>query len=333
MGKELANIIVVHGEKNACYHYRIAPYLSIKSDVKFTLCQQLYESGFKDTDEIDGVVFQRPCDANILKFIKDYNKEGGITVVETDDDMLNIPYDNPVHGFVKSDHASIYSECLKHAKYIHCSTPELSVGGKSTVFYNAIDLKKYINPLPKKEQSVFWQGSNTHADSLELIRPVIQELLNDGVNVVLINTKEGWLEKIFKPHKNLTILNPVHFDAFYRTCSMAMVNLAPLTDNKFNRSKSELRILEAAAWKIPTVSSAVSPYIRFNKLSDGGSLIVSKERTKNWLDAIYLLLNNKEKYKECSEKSYLCVEKHYNLEVVNKQRADWWSGILSKQMV
>lgn len=323
------NVVIVYGHKNACYHYRVEqPYTKIKSDINFVLCQQLNESGFETTDGIDAVVLQRPCDKNLLRFIKDFQAEGGICIVETDDDMNNIPYSNPVHPFVRSDNAIIYNECIREAKYVHVSTPELMVGKKSTVFYNAIDLSKYTNPLPKKENSVIWTGSNTHADSLEIIKPVIQELLYDEVNVILMGAKEGWIETIFKPHKNLIILPPIEFEQFYRIPSMAMINLAPLQDNKFNRAKSELRILESAAWRVPTVASAVNPYTRFARLSRGGTLIVKKERSKEWLKTIYSLLQNKELYESCAEKSYLCLQQNYSLEKINQQRAVWWSNML-----
>lgn len=322
----MATVLCVNSDKEAPGSYRvIEPYSSIESDIKFIVSNNLDHAWIDDHKMVDAVLIQRSTDPLVLRFIKEFKAEGGITVFETDDDIDNIPRSSP---YYKGEGREFYRECIKECDYLHVSTPELATGDKSVVFPNGINLKKYVNPLPKIPQSVGWQGSASHIESLQLIKPVIEELLNNDVKVVLTSNRQ-WLDKIFKPHKNLIIEDWVPFELSHKLSSQCDVYLTPLPDNKFNRSKSEIKVLEAAAWKMPCVSSDVAPYRRFNELSNGGNVLVKKEKTKYWLDAIYCLLNDKQRYRQCADKSYICVKEKYNLEIINKQRSEFWKRVLS----
>lgn len=330
----MKSVLIVPSDNTAVGQYRcIMPYSSIESDINFIISNRLEHAWLSENDDdmVSAILMQRPETQIMAQFAKDFRAEGGIVVVESDDDINALPYSNPVYHVHKQEEHKYrvkwFNECVQHANYVHVSTPELKYGDKSVVFYNAIDLDKYKTPM-QKNCDVAWQGSPTHADSLEIIKPVINELLIEGIKVSLTSNKK-WLETIFKPHPNLTINDTVPFELFHLIPSMAKVNLAPLPDNRFNRAKSELRILQSAAWRVPSVSSDVSAYRRFNKLSNGGNVIV-KDRTKDWLKAIHSLLENVSLYDECSEKSFAAVRFNYDLKLINKQRNLWWRKALLK---
>jgi hypothetical protein len=193
---------------------------------------------------------------------------------------------------------------------------------------NAINRAKYDQPLQKVVSSVMFAGSQHHIESLLMIKPVIIDLLNNSVKVILMGNKQ-WLLPMFGEHPCLSIMDWLPFELYHKMPSMATVFLTPLPDNKFSRCKSENKVLEAAAWAVPCISSDVSPFIRFNQISKGGNIVVKKERPKEWLKCIYGLLENKELYDLCSFKSYICVKDVYSLEVVNKKRVEWWKKILT----
>jgi len=325
------SVLCLHSDTGACGNFRVIEvYQNIVSDIKFIISDQLSDAWLSDDDDdmVDAVILQRPSDPKCLRFIREFKERKGVVVVETDDDLLNIPHSNPVFPFLKQEGRSVYESCLKECDYAHVSTTELSIGNKSVVFPNAINLKKYGSPMAKRERSVVWAGSPTHKDSLELIKPVIEELVHNNIEVVLMSDR-NWLHSIFKSHKNLIIEDWLPFDFSYVLPSKAHIFLTPLPDNVFNSKKSELKILEAAAWKVPCVSSDVSPYRRFHELSNGANLLVKKERPKYWLENIYKLLSDDALYKSCAEKSYLCVTTRYNLQTINKLRSEWWSKILT----
>jgi glycosyltransferase involved in cell wall biosynthesis len=55
--------------------------------------------------------------------------------------------------------------------------------------------------------------------------------------------------------------NVNEYGNFYRLFDIA---LAPLEDNKWNNCKSELKIIEAAAYGLPVIASEVAPYLSTN---------------------------------------------------------------------
>lgn len=278
---------------------------------------------------VDAVMMQRPSDPMFVRFCKDYQGHGGKVIVEVDDDLLNLHINNPAKGYYTKERADTHKELLRICDYIHCSTPELKESLrqeiKTFVFHNAIDLTNYTIPY-RKECDIMWSGSETHKDSLDLIKPVIYQLLDMGKKVILMS-KKAWLESMFRPHRNLTMLDFVPFMEYYKIPSMAKVFLTPLPHNRFNASKSELKVLEAAAWGVPSVSSDTAPYRRFNKASKGANVIV-KEKFCEWMKAILSLLEDKDLYEEKSLLSLSAVKNIYNLELVNQERAKWWKQIL-----
>ncbi len=315
--------------------YRIRePYSNIVcDDIRFIISNSLGDAWLSedDNDLVDAVILQRPETKIMAQFAKDFRAEGKIVVVESDDDISCVPSSSPVFRLYKEEEhrnrVKYFNECVQSAHYVHVSTPQLKYGNKSVVFYNAINLKKYQQGLPK-QQTIEWHGSPTHLDSLELIKPVIAELTHNGIKVRLISSIK-WLESLFDPHPNLELRDYVQEEIYYIMPSQAKIFLAPLPNNKFNRAKSELKCIQAGAWKVPSISSPVSPFLRFNDLSNGGNVIVKKERPRYWLNAIYDLLGDDYLYKTHSELSYNAVVNHYSLEGVNKKRIAWWRNVFN----
>lgn len=320
-------VLIVPSDRETCGTYRTFVYEKIKSDdIEFVISMVLTEKDITDPT-IDAILIQRPIHPELPEFIKDCKKEGKLIVIETDDDISVIPANNPwFHQYKKG--IKIHEECVRLADYVHVATPEFKKNDKSFVFYNALDLTKY----GKRERTgeVHWHGSRSHRDSLELIRPTIRELLEQGIKVVLMSNLE-WLKDIFKDidNENLVFKGWVNIEDYYLEVKRADIFLTPLPKNKFNENKSELKCVESAAWGIPSVSSNIAPYKRFHELSGGGNILIKKERPKEWTKAIMEPLTNETLYNECSQKSLEAVKKYYNLEIVNQNRAAWWQRVLA----
>ncbi len=198
--------------------------------------------------------------------------------------------------------------------------------------------------VPAENTILLWQGSTTHYSSLILIKDAIDELLKDDkITIVLISNLE-WLMSIgFKPHKKLIISGWVEFKDAYKLPALADISLVPLPNSKFNSCKSELKILESAAWKVPCIASSVAPYKRFHKLSNGGCLLIdnipnnwirqrSNYKNKQWINAVYSLIDNPDLYKSIVDKAYKAIEETYSLEVINKQRLEFWNKLKKSRL-
>ncbi len=319
----------MNSDFSGCGGYRITEvYNNIQSDIKFVISHQTKDV-YQDGKLVHAVLIQRPADKILTQFCIDAKKEGIKVVVEMDDDLHNIHSSNPAKGFYTQDKINDNMNILRLCDFIHCSTDYLKHSlkhpKKTTVFENALNLKKYNHSYDKR-YDVMWTGSETHADSLMLIKGVIKQLLEQGVKVGLMSGKK-FLESIFDPHPNLDILDLIPFNSYYHIPALTKVFLTPLPDNHFNRSKSCLKIIEAAAWGVPCISSDTEPYRKFHNKSDGGNILVS-DKFSDWMKVISSLLDNQYLWQEKSEKSFAAVKNIYNLELVNKKRADWWSSIL-----
>jgi len=322
--------------------YRIKPYSKIKSDdIEFTLCGTLIHDPFK----YDAILLHQPITPIFPQMIQDLQSEGKKVVVDVDDNILDIPYQNDSFDQVNSNNnRKTFLECIRLCDYVHVSTPELRTklkkSYKTTVFYNGIDLSLYGEKdnsvraeynIPDDHKIVMWAGSPTHADSVILIIPLIEELIKRGDVTVVLCSNELWMKSYF-PHgvpDNVKIIGYLSFDRYTKLLGIADVFLAPLPHNAFNECKSELKALESGAHKVPCVASSVAPYNRFKELSGEGIRIVAKERLNLWLKEVDKLLTNEMMRRITGEVAHMTIQTHYNIETINQDRIKFWKRILT----
>jgi len=343
----MKKVLCTYADFNACSQYRIIePYSNIKSDpIQFDIIQPEGKEIVLNLDEAlgyDALILQRAWDKGLIPYIKEFQDNGGKVVYEIDDDPFHIPKSNPYEKEYTPERLSSMREIINSCDALHVSTPELADAiphHNKAVFLNGIDFSKYqqnwrdtmrkVYMIPQNAKVVMWAGSNSHADSLELIEQVIHQLVHDKIYVVLISNKT-WLSRLgFYESEYLKIIDWIPLPVFYRIYYIADVVLAPLVDNGFNRCKSELRCIESSACGVPIVCSDVAPYIRFFNAVRANA-IVEKERTKNWLNKIYIFLYQTIKHPSGNA---VFLSNKYNLETINLERARWWENFLEVSAV
>jgi hypothetical protein len=94
--------------------------------------------------------------------------------------------------------------------------------------------------------------------------------------------------------------------------------LAPLTETHFNKHKSELKIVEAAAYKLPILVSEVEPYTN-HRDNEGVTFI----KNNDW-SIIGEVIKNR---KELGEKNYRYCLEHHNIETINQKRISLIYGL------
>jgi glycosyltransferase involved in cell wall biosynthesis len=112
-----------------------------------------------------------------------------------------------------------------------------------------------------------------------------------------------------------TLLEGRPVDKYYELYQYADICLIPLEATRFNRNKSNLKILEAANMGIPVVVSAVDPYLGFpNEL-------VNYVRTQtDWYLHIRKLVRDREFAKQQGQALKEYVEQVYNFDKINEAR-------------
>ena len=117
------------------------------------------------------------------------------------------------------------------------------------------------------------------------------------------------------------------------------ISLAPIKNHIFNRMKSQLKVIEAGFYKKALIASEVGPYTidlvhclkngEFNE--EGNAILIPESRNhSDWSKAIKKLVQNPEMIKELGERLYNTVKDKYDLNVVTKNRAEWYKSLINK---
>lgn len=94
------------------------------------------------------------------------------------------------------------------------------------------------------------------------------------------------------------------------------IAIAPLDENRFNNSKSNIKMLEAAALKIPCLVSNVTPYIEFCSLGGPELTWLLCHNIEDWRVKLTRLINDPELRQKLGQKMFETMKKFYDMEVV-----------------
>ena len=115
------------------------------------------------------------------------------------------------------------------------------------------------------------------------------------------------------------------------------ISLAPIKNHIFNRMKSQLKVIEAGFYKKALIASEIGPYTidlvhclkngEFNE--EGNAILIPESRNhSDWSKAIKKLVQNPEMIKELGERLYNTVKDKYDLNVVTKNRAEFYKSLI-----
>jgi len=230
-------------------------------------------------------------------------------------------------------------EVLALADAVTVPTPELAehyrkMHRRVVVLPNAVDLE---GPLyapgrlkrASEKLTVFWSGWDSHAANLRMVAPVIVRLLKAREDVVFTLCGPGEFTEIFADAREtgrLIHMAKVPYEIFMRAASVADVAIAPLEESAFNKTKREIRLIEAGAWGVPAVASAVAPCRRFEG-GDGACLLVEGNDPEAWYSSLNRLLDDLTLRELTGRRARVAVATRYSLSAVNWKRAELWNAV------
>ncbi len=246
-----------------------------------------------DIDDYDVFIFNRFYEGTLEKYIEFLKSIGKTIIYETDDNYEGI---DESHAFFKmKDYAILSSrELIGLADGITVSTPELKAeiynffpNKKIYVIPNALDFTQYKKRKGgNKKLRIGFQGSNIHVQDLLMVIDAVAELQKEygfefyifgiddtplkDLNKFCLEYKEKkwkWMQDFPTLYEKLQKMEYTHIKTVpyeeYRDKLSELnfdIGIAPLTDNRFNRSKSCLKFYEYAAVGTVTLASKVIPY-------------------------------------------------------------------------
>lgn len=293
-----------HAGFDGCGYYRIIKPLEVLQDEDpyqwMTSYDRILPSSWGDFDVIIG---QRICNGDgegngpadiwVQKVCRDRSI---LSVYEVDDDLLNVESDNPAYDFF-SDAATRQNikACIASSDLVTVSTEPLreqllKFNPNVRVLSNYVDeeVLSIPRPKPRKEIVIGWCGSATHAQDFKTIGEELSIVmaLNKNTRFVTIGADYSHGLPIDRVQKRPWISAP---RKVYRSVSQFDIGIAPLKQNKFNESKSYIKVLEYAALGIPCVASNVGPYRDFVEHGVTGFLA---SKPGDWKHYISLLAND-----------------------------------------
>jgi len=290
---------------DACALYRMfMPHLHIERS-KFGFHPK--ESPINEFASSDVVIVQRQASRGNLVAMAQMREMGLKLVYDLDDDLWSIPASSPAKRIFDGIKAG-FAPCMELADVITVSTEGLRTAVLTSVpearkkeivvIPNGVDFDYVLPPiLPRREDRVVvgWGGSNTHAGDVGVAFGVLPELLDELPQMYLEFVGHDPPLSI-KNHPRVRIRQYVpvgEFAARFSTWAWDIV-LAPLDDCRFNRSKSNIKVLEASAIGAACLMSPVGPYARFCELDTRTNWLLCHSQHQ-WKNKIRELVNDRAK--------------------------------------
>ena len=279
-----------------------APDLPILSQV----CQLENKTGVPVFYDIDDLVFD-------TKYTDQLAYTQGLSTADKNN------YDESVRG---------YGRMLDKCDAVITSTNQLAKelrNYKSTVILNRNVLSQELVEISQKTPHMeldgnkvrmgYFSGSITHNENFEMIKPAIISLLKEYKNLELHLAGHLDIPEDIACFGEQIVTHPyVDWRELPKLISSIDINLAPLVQSTFNEAKSEIKWLEAAAVKVPTVASKIGSFE--DMIEDGIDGVLASET--EWKEKLERLIVDKDFKIQIAENAYQSVMTNSTTSAIKK---------------
>jgi glycosyltransferase involved in cell wall biosynthesis len=220
------------------------------------------------------------------------------------------------------------------ADIVTCSTDHLASKVKefntnTITFPNALDLTGEQWNLPKQKGDklrIGWVGGISHLEDLKCVGDSVKRFCEDFDAEFYMCGYHSDAIEWHQCEKAITGVGLEHRPSWFKTVlgtradlygqSYALFDfcIAPLREDNFNQYKSELKIVEAAAYKLPIICSNVKPY-NFHWGNEG--ILLCPNTFDDWYEHLNYM---KENTAERGQSNFEYCNEHHNLKTINEQR-------------
>lgn len=222
-------------------------------------------------------------------------------------------YDQTVHS---------YQEMMKKTNGIIVSTNDLKKEleqyqlpiyvNRNLISHKLLEISNTVNferSDPQNDQVIlgYFSGSITHNENFDLIAEALAELLERYDQLAILIVGYLTIPNALKKFENrITFKKFVSWEQLPQLMKQVNINLAPLVDTVFNRSKSEIKWLEAALLKIPTAASNIGAFKDMVQDEKTGILIDDQE----WVTKLAPIIESTKYRNDIGENAYRYVVDH-----------------------
>ena len=254
-------------------------------------------------------------------------------VVECDDNFVSTSVGNPAHDSYAPGTAfrELAIDQFRSADAMVVTTPYLKMVYSDfcddvRVVPNCIDFSVWdkVQRVRKPGIRIGWAGGASHNDDLKIIEPAVHQILAKHPDVTFVFVHG--IPHFFKDIKRIECVQKFErIDKYPRFLGRQDfdIGLAPLVDDAFNRSKSNLRWLEYSALKVPTVASNVGHFKATIRNGEDGLLVENGD----WFAALESLIKDTAKRKAMGKAAYARIRKDFNVDIETEKYAQILSEI------
>jgi processive 1,2-diacylglycerol beta-glucosyltransferase len=324
-------LILTDGINGVVYHRLFTPHLRMQIDgqADVSVCQSQEEWLTLDYRAFDVIIFSRWLGSKHYDVLKKIADSGTPYVVDIDDYWV-LPKYNPAYWAYRKGIKQSVKDSINYADAVITTTPHLAkeirlINENVIIASNCLDYthKQWeAEPLERSEKiKVGWVGGVTHEEDLKLIADQIKGL---DIEFYICGYTPGEIwNRIAKSMPDAKIVEGTSVFEYGEVYRHFDIVLAPLQDNKFNNCKSELKIVEASAYKKPIICSAVYPYL-YHQANDGVLLVTQND----WRTAIQKMIDVGHSVRQSMGVSnYEYCKKHHNLELHNLTRLQLYKSL------
>lgn len=331
-------ITILYSDNNPSDYHRLllpAKYMDNIRLVKQESCDK-DESVF----DCDILMFSRifMFDWEALKLLR--KKYGFKIIVDFDDYYKLCPQQLRYKLWLEHNIASRMIEAAKNADLLFVTNEQLykvyrEFNPNVLIIPNALPFDSEEAPIKEASDKVkfIYVAGKSHYNDLKLLRGLFQRLYSDGhfkdQAKFIFCGYDGTNESIkmeylckgmarYYERRNLLPLK-----TYMEHYKEGDVSIAPLENNLYNNSKSNLKFIESALNAMPFICSEVLPYTQDLRLKDDGIKFCSK--TSEWYDAFKFFIRNPNAIDYFGMRNYEYAMKYYNLKDANELRMEAFS--------
>ena len=314
-------ITVVHLDSlsGVNYHRLIVPLRRLQAQgVNLHWIQSLAELKDMNLDLVDNLVVSRKVSVNNHKEFSRMLKKHGVRLILDNDDYWVLNPENPAKKAYEIYYGPDIKKTIKIADVIWTPSTYLAKlmkdeNPKATIEFvnNAIDTteEQWAEQSKRRHSAVRfgYVGALAHIHDVKSIG-------YDFSNVYTFGVEGMEYDDIFKYNKTSPPREIWHYGKLYKEFD---VSLVPLVGNRFNWSKSDLKITEAAVTKTAVIASNTRPYSSVIVDGETGVLVSDQQQ---WKEAIESMDKKKAKKLGANLHEALKDSPDHNLDLVNEKR-------------
>lgn len=258
-------------------------------------------------------------------------KQAGIKIICDLDDHFEVGPRHVLYELFKRNNvAEIIKQSMMLADLVTCTNTELAkaiapYAKRIEILPNALPFDQGQFTLSQdtdSERPIVYVAGTTHRHDMKLFAGHVDE---QHLTVAGHNPERNeWrrIEALFGP--NINYKAETSIDQYMDLYNGHALALAPLVDTRFNRCKSNLKVLEAGAKGIPIVVSDVHPYLN---CTDHDAVEYASNGSE-WRERTARLIYDEGYRTERGQQLAEHVREHYHLNKINEVRRQIVEGIV-----